>query len=119
MELSSGNVHWNFLPGKSVYESNNLQISCLRIAHVEWKRLKLGIKHIDITFDDIVLIEDITIGEKLGAGNFSEVYKGVWQVRLFIGTKAYIIQNSAIVALKRLKNAEQAIAFIKEARVLQ
>ncbi len=50
-------------------------------------------------------LTDVNILEKLGAGNFGEVYKGEW--------------NGAEVALKKLKSQEDFEEFAKEAMVLK
>ena len=51
-------------------------------------------------------IYDIEIQEKLGGGNFGEVYKGVWK-------------ELTIVALKKLKDEKQLTEFTKEAEILK
>ena len=56
---------------------------------------------------DVLTIEvsDIEIKERLGGGQFGDVYRGVWQ-----GTTA--------VALKKLKNIGQFESFVTEASML-
>ncbi len=45
------------------------------------------------------------IYERLGGGQFGDVYRGLWQ-------------NSIVVALKKLKYKEQSELFEKEANIL-
>jgi len=52
-----------------------------------------------------IKIDNINVKEKLGAGNFGEVYRGDWE--------------GAEVALKKLKSAEDYEEFVKEAGVLK
>lgn len=51
-------------------------------------------------------MDDVTVMERLGGGNFGDVYKGIWA-------------GTTLVALKRLKSAEQMQEFSHEASVLQ
>lgn len=51
-------------------------------------------------------IEDIEIEEKLGGGNFGEVYKGLWR-------------GVTPVALKKLKDEKQLQEFTKEAEIFK
>jgi predicted Ser/Thr protein kinase len=51
-------------------------------------------------------ISNIEILERLGAGNFGEVWKGRWQ-------------GTTFVALKKLKDSAQAKEFESEANVLK
>jgi len=51
------------------------------------------------------LIKNVQINEKLGSGNFGEVYKGTWN-------------GTTPVALKKLKSKEQIQEFAQEAKVL-
>jgi hypothetical protein len=50
-------------------------------------------------------ITDIKILERLGGGNFGEVYRGIWQ-------------STTFVALKKLKDAEHYKEFEREASML-
>jgi len=55
-------------------------------------------------YKTITQLHEITIGKKLGGGNYGEVYLGNW--------------NGTDVALKKMKNNEDFISFEKEASVL-
>lgn len=61
---------------------------------------------VSVTLDSVqVLKGDIVKGERLGSGNFGDVYKGKW--------------NGLSVALKSLKNEDDIADFEQEAAVLQ
>eukprot|EP00027_Filamoeba_sp_ATCC50430_P000325 CAMPEP_0168555594 /NCGR_PEP_ID=MMETSP0413-20121227/8422_1 /TAXON_ID=136452 /ORGANISM="Filamoeba nolandi, Strain NC-AS-23-1" /LENGTH=763 /DNA_ID=CAMNT_0008586463 /DNA_START=44 /DNA_END=2335 /DNA_ORIENTATION=- len=58
-----------------------------------------------IQTDSSIAISNIEIKEKLGGGNFGEVFKGIWN-------------GTTPVALKKLKSREQLQEFAQEAKVL-
>mmetsp|Transcript_13854 Transcript_13854/g.19241 ORF Transcript_13854/g.19241 Transcript_13854/m.19241 type:complete len:752 (-) Transcript_13854:300-2555(-) len=58
-----------------------------------------------IQTDSAISISNIQIQEKLGGGNFGEVFKGIWN-------------GTTPVALKKLKSREQLQEFAQEAKVL-
>ena len=64
-------------------------------------------------------ITDIEIQEKLGAGNFGEVYKGLWKVTKFPTLGIIFPKGVTPVALKKLKDEKQMEEFQKEAEILK
>ena len=54
---------------------------------------------------DVKKITDIEVLERLGGGQFSDVYRGLWM-------------GTTVVALKQLKKEEQLDEFMKEALIL-
>jgi Protein tyrosine and serine/threonine kinase len=56
--------------------------------------------------DSSTFISDCQVGDKLGGGNFAAVYKGTWR-------------DTTPVAMKELKDAEEAKAFAEEAALLR
>eukprot|EP01114_Cavostelium_apophysatum_P007503 TRINITY_DN1960_c0_g1_i7.p1 TRINITY_DN1960_c0_g1~~TRINITY_DN1960_c0_g1_i7.p1 ORF type:complete len:2023 (-),score=364.09 TRINITY_DN1960_c0_g1_i7:465-6533(-) len=55
--------------------------------------------------NDIPILQNVKVGQRLGSGNFGEVFHGVWN-------------NGSQVALKKLKSAEDEEAFEKELGIL-
>jgi hypothetical protein len=56
-------------------------------------------------YDGVKTVKDIQVLERLGGGNFSDVYRGV-------------MQRTIIVALKKLKDMDQFEEFAREAALL-
>jgi hypothetical protein len=64
---------------------------------------------IALTVDGTVTLRDLTLREKLGGGNFGEVFRGIWMRN----------GNPEDVALKRLKSKEQFQEFMDEVHTLR
>lgn len=69
------------------------------------RRRDSGTQQTSVGLSPLTLLEDITIEEQLGQGNFGTVYKGTWK-----GTT---------VALKAMNNEEQIADFEREESLLQ
>lgn len=79
-------------------------VTCIALAFVI-RRLRRQ-KHQSDTLQSALLhLTEVEIDERLGGGNFGEVYRGTWQ-------------GSTDVALKKLKDSEHLQDFLREATAL-
>ena len=51
----------------------------------ESSRESSHLSHVSVQLENVskCVVKDIKIENRIGGGNFSDVYKGIWQVRLF------------------------------------
>ena len=66
------------------------------------------------------IVSDIVIKERIGGGNFGDVYRGLWNVNkntIFLNV-LYKIKGNTPVALKKLKDLQAMDEFNREASIL-